>query len=62
MNVRPVFLFRHGQTEWNSAGRIQGPLDSPLTARGREQARGMGLPGEKIVAQAGAVARIAVGG
>ena len=43
MNAHPVFLFRHGETEWNAAGRIQGRLDSPLTARGREQARTMGL-------------------
>jgi len=43
VNSHPVFLFRHGETEWNAAGRIQGRLDSPLTARGREQARAMGL-------------------
>ena len=42
MNAHPVFLFRHGETEWNAMGRIQGRLDSPLTARGREQARAMG--------------------
>lgn len=33
-----VYLARHGQTEWNLAGRRQGRLDSPLTALGREQA------------------------
>lgn len=33
-----VFLARHGQTEWNVAGRRQGRLDSPLTRRGVEQA------------------------
>jgi probable phosphoglycerate mutase len=34
-----VFLARHGQTEWNRAGRVQGRLDSPLTERGEQQAR-----------------------
>jgi broad specificity phosphatase PhoE len=32
-----VILARHGQTEWNAAGRIQGQGDSPLTSLGREQ-------------------------
>ena len=35
---RKIYLFRHGETEWNVAGRMQGRLDSPLTERGREQA------------------------
>ncbi|MFD7158171.1 histidine phosphatase family protein [Kribbella sp. NPDC059898] len=34
-----TYLARHGQTEWNVAGRRQGRLDSPLTALGLEQAR-----------------------
>lgn len=34
-----LYLMRHGQTEWNLAGRLQGRLDSPLTALGRAQAR-----------------------
>jgi len=34
-----VYLARHGQTEWNLAGRRQGQLDSPLTADGLDQAR-----------------------
>lgn len=29
-----IFLARHGETEWNVAGRRQGQLDSPLTDRG----------------------------
>lgn len=33
-----LWLMRHGQTEWNAAGRMQGHLDSPLTALGRSQA------------------------
>jgi broad specificity phosphatase PhoE len=34
-----VVLARHGETEWNRAGRRQGQLDSPLTERGLAQAR-----------------------
>jgi probable phosphoglycerate mutase len=36
---RTVYLARHGQTEWNVAGRRQGRLDSPLTSLGHDQAR-----------------------
>lgn len=35
---RRVFLARHGQTRWNLEGRLQGQLDSPLTAEGVAQA------------------------
>lgn len=34
-----VYLARHGETVWNAEGRYQGRLDSPLTDRGRAQAR-----------------------
>ena len=34
-----TYLARHGQTEWNVAGRRQGLLDSPLTPRGLLQAQ-----------------------
>lgn len=37
-----ILLLRHGQTEYNVAGRLQGQLDSPLTALGRDQARRIG--------------------
>ncbi len=37
-----IFLIRHGQTEFNRDGRLQGRLDSPLTELGVEQARRMG--------------------
>ncbi len=32
-----VVLVRHGETEWNLKGRIQGQSDSRLTERGRKQ-------------------------
>lgn len=34
-----LYLLRHGQTEWNVQGRLQGRLDSDLTPLGRAQAR-----------------------
>jgi len=37
-----LILARHGETEWNTAGRAQGRADSPLTAAGIEQARALG--------------------
>ncbi|MFS4437571.1 histidine phosphatase family protein [Paracoccaceae bacterium GXU_MW_L88] len=46
-----LWVLRHGQTEWNRAGRFQGHLDSPLTPLGETQAaaqnrlmRGLALP------------------
>ncbi|WP_179946746.1 histidine phosphatase family protein [Falsihalocynthiibacter arcticus] len=38
VEIPPIFILRHGQTEWNLGHRLQGSLDSPLTARGKEQA------------------------
>ncbi len=32
------FIVRHGETEWNVVGRIQGHSDIPLSQNGREQA------------------------
>jgi broad specificity phosphatase PhoE len=38
---RPIFV-RHGETACNAENRLQGQLDIPLNARGREQARTIG--------------------
>ncbi len=38
---RLIFM-RHGETAYNAEGRLQGQLDIPLNARGREQARSVG--------------------
>ncbi|WP_442601087.1 histidine phosphatase family protein [Paenibacillus sp. KN14-4R] len=35
-------LVRHGSTEWNKLGKLQGQLDTHLTDEGKEQARLLG--------------------
>lgn len=40
-----LYLTRHGQTEWNVEGRMQGWMDSPLTRHGIENAA---LLGERL--------------
>lgn len=37
-----VFFVRHGETDWNLAGRYQGRADIALCAAGRERARQIG--------------------
>ena len=41
--MQTIYLVRHGETEWNRAGRMQGWLNSPLTPLGEDQARRVGL-------------------
>lgn len=41
-HAHPIYLVRHGETVWNVEDRLQGRLDSPLTARGQAQAQGIG--------------------
>ncbi|MEP1354050.1 MAG: histidine phosphatase family protein [Tateyamaria sp.] len=31
MAIPDVLILRHGKTEWNLVGRMQGEIDSPLT-------------------------------
>ncbi|MEK4185870.1 MULTISPECIES: histidine phosphatase family protein [Paenibacillus] len=38
MSITTIFLTRHGQTEWNVQHRMQGHMDSELTALGVQQA------------------------
>ncbi|MBF9041903.1 histidine phosphatase family protein [Rhodobacterales bacterium HKCCE4037] len=41
-DLPPLYILRHGETEWNLADRMQGWHDSPLTATGRAQAAAQG--------------------
>jgi broad specificity phosphatase PhoE len=39
--MRIVYVARHGETDWNAAGRWQGHTDVPLNVTGRAQARSL---------------------
>lgn len=50
-----IYLIRHGETQWNRDGILQGQLDSPLTEKGQQQIYGIGeylarlLPNKALV-------------
>ncbi len=50
MTATCLYLLRHGETEFNVEGRLQGQQDSPLTARGHAQARAHGVLLETLIA------------
>lgn len=41
--MRELWLVRHGETVWNAEHRLTGWADPPLTARGADQARNLGV-------------------
>jgi broad specificity phosphatase PhoE len=48
--VTTLLLVRHGETDWNAEGRLQGHTDRPLNETGRRQARELAdrLAGERV--------------
>lgn len=40
-DVNPIYFIRHGQTDWNAEGRLQGQRDIDLNAEGLRQAEGV---------------------
>ena len=45
-NGTPLVLIRHGTTEWNTDGRIQGSTDIPLSEVGRAEVGSWKVPAE----------------
>jgi broad specificity phosphatase PhoE len=48
-----LYFLRHGETDWNAEGRLQGRQDIPLNALGRDQAARAGRTLKKLLASAG---------
>ncbi|HXT08988.1 MAG TPA: histidine phosphatase family protein [Roseiarcus sp.] len=45
-----LWFIRHGETDYNREGRLQGQRDVPLNPKGREQARAVGRALRKLAA------------
>ncbi|MEP9350369.1 histidine phosphatase family protein [Xanthobacter sp. KR7-225] len=55
---RRLFFVRHGETDWNVAGRLQGRRDVPLNALGRIQAAQVGRVLNQLVGDIAALAYV----
>jgi broad specificity phosphatase PhoE len=52
-SARRFFFVRHGETEWNRLGRLQGQTDTPLNGRGRDQAEAVGRILRRVAGERG---------
>jgi broad specificity phosphatase PhoE len=48
-----LYFIRHGETDWNRAGRLQGATEVPLNGRGRKQAKAVAAHLKALVSAAG---------
>jgi broad specificity phosphatase PhoE len=53
MPAPTIYYIRHGETEWNAIGRLQGTQDVPLNANGEKQAGGAGAILAELLAHKG---------
>jgi probable phosphoglycerate mutase len=53
MPTPTIYYLRHGETDWNRTGRLQGTLDIPLNELGRQQAVHAGRVLGELIARNG---------
>lgn len=46
-----IYIIRHGQTDWNVSGRLQGARDIPLNTVGRKQAKANGEALDRLLGE-----------
>jgi broad specificity phosphatase PhoE len=56
MAPRLFYFVRHGETDWNAERRLQGQLDIPLNARGRQQSAQCGAILQGLLVKGGRAA------
>ncbi len=59
VSVPPLVFVRHGETDWNAEGRLQGQRDIPLNDKGRGQALRNGQTIARLVPEAAKFAFVA---